>query len=124
VHHFLPVLGSLAAQYQWLPLCQHGTCIRTNHKQEFSLWVSIHTLQVLHEELFFVHVCFGLRSFLLKQVYAVYAKVFWTTQDIRSDVINEHTGPNQILSDGKTLRRKKKSKTHEDAKSRNSYILY
>jgi hypothetical protein len=35
-------------------------------------------------------------------VKAVYVKVFWTTQAIRSDVINVHTGPKQILSDRKT----------------------
>jgi hypothetical protein len=32
----------------------------------------------------------------------VYAKVFFSKQDIQSCVINEHTGPNQILSDQKT----------------------
>jgi hypothetical protein len=37
----------------------------------------------------------------------VYAKVFWTTQDIRSDVINEHTGPDLILSDQKPYVEKK-----------------
>jgi hypothetical protein len=35
-------------------------------------------------------------------LHAVCAKVFWATQVIWSDVINEHTGPNQILSDRKT----------------------
>lgn len=37
----------------------------------------------------------------LKELYSflVYAKVFLTTQDIRSCVINKHRGPNEILSD-------------------------
>jgi hypothetical protein len=52
---------------------------------------------------------------------SVYAKVFWTTQDIRSNVINEHTGPNQILSDQKTNVNKRVK--HKDAESRKSYLL-
>jgi hypothetical protein len=39
--------------------------------------------------------------------YAVYAKIFWTTQDIWSDVINEHTGPNQILLEQKKVKQMK-----------------
>jgi hypothetical protein len=67
-----------------------------------TLCYSMLTITVLLSVLISLALC------CFRKYISVYAKVFWITQDIRSDVINEHTGPNLILSDRKILRRKRK----------------